>query len=146
MQSIDVSEAGLNLFKEFVATIQDIVPCEDVRKLLQDISDYLEKKINKEPVNDQEAFKVISQDITNILKLVPAVFDDREGVMFKQNILNLDYLTKLPQLEMVKVSLLNRLNDELPSPWQILAGVSFNPMLWIPPYQCMFQNFLIYIS
>ncbi|CAG9832524.1 unnamed protein product [Diabrotica balteata] len=129
--------------KEVAATIKDLVPADlfvskEVYEFVDILTDYLEKKIKQQPVDDiavlNKLFTVSANLVQKILTLITSSTAD---IQQPQVSISLDFFKKLPKLVAVKLSPINYILLEDPSKELMDLGLSLftKPKEWFAPFQ-----------
>ncbi|XP_028142993.1 apolipophorins isoform X2 [Diabrotica virgifera virgifera] len=129
--------------KEVAATIKDLVPgdlfvSKEVYEFVDILTDYLEKKIKQQPVDDiavlNRLFTVSANLVQKILTLITSSTAD---IQQPQVSISLDFFKKLPKLVAVKLSPINYILLEDPSKEILDLGLSLvtKPKEWLAPFQ-----------
>jgi len=125
------------MVKDTLSTLRDMAPSPELKKLVTLISDYLDKKINQEKVDDFEAISEIIRVALANLKVVLKGMDMKDGQGFDPTVFTGNYLYAVPRLVAAKFSPLTYLTGDLPVHVikDSLYSVSFNPKSWVPPFR-----------
>ncbi|KAK4878786.1 hypothetical protein RN001_011292 [Aquatica leii] len=138
LNGVEVPTALINTLKEAFITLKDAMPSQELKKLVGAVSDYIEKKLRNEKVDDVAALQNIVRLLMEIIdKLFSSV--DAKGVQLPDrpmSLLSADVFSNWPKFGTVKLSPVNYFKTErLPSLSELLYAISLNPNHWIPPYQ-----------
>ncbi|XP_068902272.1 apolipophorins [Tenebrio molitor] len=127
-----------NTVKDLLSTVKDLVPTEELKALVQAISDYLTAKVGNHKVDDKAAIdRIIKAGITAVRGLVN-ILTGQEPAPELQSLqwpLPAAILSKLPRLAAVRFSPLSYvLGDNLVVPKFFLLSLVNKPRNWIPPF------------
>jgi hypothetical protein len=129
-----------HIIDDSLNTLKDIVPNEDLKKIIDEIRDYIGKKFKQEAVDDVAAIEHIIRNIITMLKKLVKQYrpHDMQHLVNADN-LSTNYFAALPRIVAAKFSPLSYLLQR-EGPWdsmkETMYGMSFNPRSWIgPPFR-----------
>ncbi|XP_025837556.1 apolipophorins isoform X3 [Agrilus planipennis] len=114
---VTVSEGIINTIKDFATTLKDALPNESLKSVVTAITDYIEKKLKREPVDDVAAIEAIVKTIADALKAVLQSIQTDKDFSFPTKAIpvSFNFIHNLPRLVAVKFSPLNYLlKNDLP--------------------------------
>ncbi|KAB0791517.1 hypothetical protein PPYR_03317 [Photinus pyralis] len=139
MNGVDIPPVLINTIKEAIMTIKDLMPTQELKKLVAAFGDYVEKKLKREKIDDLSAVQnMISILISAIDRVFSAISTDKmlpstDGSL---SLLPTDIIRNWSRMGFLRLSSINYLKEEpLPNLRDLLYSFSLNPRHWVPPYQ-----------
>ncbi|XP_050302966.1 apolipophorins [Anthonomus grandis grandis] len=146
-EGLPSADAVVNTIREVFETIKDIIPNEfviksDINMLLDSVTDYIEKKLKNQPVDDIAAFEQIGQVLANIVKKLSNIIrtDNIQlpgSSVDSSSFLPLSYFNNLPKLVAVKFSPISYILDQESNPeiGKFVLSLFTDPLELVAPFQ-----------
>ncbi|XP_017768375.1 PREDICTED: apolipophorins [Nicrophorus vespilloides] len=133
-----VTEPLINMIKDALGTLKDVLPNEDLKELISSITDYIEKKLRNEKVDDMAALEAIVKNIVKSVKKLVAQLNLHEYKLIDPSAFVTDHVYAIPRLVAARFSPLHHLLSGeygIDTLKESMYGISFNPKSWVPPFR-----------